>query len=174
MADANGYRMPLAEWLGHMAAARLGAGGRVIAIYAAVFDITGNDELAELTGIKDRSLDKWKKQLVEDGWVVISGRKGGRGHGIEVLPSLRSAPVTLTDVRPKKGGKYYPRNNCETPVEIAGVMGAETPAKNAETPAEKTPVKNTPVISAETPAKITPVSVKTPAKTTGVVTRAEE
>jgi hypothetical protein len=137
---SNTLRMSLAEWLGKMAECDVPAPGRVIAIYAAVFDITTNAELAQMTGIEGRSLDKWKQTLRANGWIIIPPCRGGRGNGIEVLAAYRDTPVTFTDVKAKKGSKYYPRNILQTPAEVAGVSDTETPAKNSKTPAEKTPV----------------------------------
>lgn len=145
---SNELRMSFGEWLSKMAESDMPAAGRIIAIYAAVFDITGNDQLSALSGIHGRTLDKWKRKLVSEGWVIIGRREGGRGHGIHVYPAFRETPVTFTDIRPKKGGKYYPRNFEQTPVEIAGDTDPETPAENApvcETPAEITPVISAPV-----------------------------
>lgn len=149
----NSLRMSFAEWLSRMAERDLAPPGRTIAIYAAVFDITGNDQLAQLTGIQGRSLDKWKKALLTDGWVLIEGKIGGRGHGIHVSAALDEIPVSFTDLKPKKGSKYYPRNSRQTPAEFADDIEAETPAKVAEPPQNlppfrETPAENTGVISA--------------------------
>lgn len=132
----NALRMPFADWLGHMAACGLAPAGRVIAVYAAVFNITSNGELAGLTGVEGRSLDKWKQRLVANGWVVIPPCRGGRGNGIEVIPAYRSTPVSFTDIKPKKGSKYYPRNFEQTSADIAGGTDIETPANIALSPVE--------------------------------------
>lgn len=151
---SNSLKMPFAEWLSRMAERNLAPPGRTIAIYAAVFDVTGNDELAALTGIQGRSLDKWKKVLLGAGWVIIGGQIGGRGHGIQVSPALDETPITFTDLKPRKGSKYYPRNNEQTPADFAGELGVETPAIVAETPARIAPL-------IETPAEITGVNPAT-------------
>lgn len=140
----NSLRMPFAEWLARMAERDLAPPGRTIAIYAAVFDITGNDQLAQLTGIHGRSLDKWKKALLSDGWVIIEGKIGGRGHGIHVSAALNEVPVSFTDVKPKKGSKYYPRNFRQSSAEIAGDIDTETPAEIAEPPQKLPPFSETP------------------------------
>lgn len=144
----NGLRMSFAEWLSRMAERDLAPPGRTIAIYAAVFDITGNDQLGDLTGISGRSLDKWKKALITDGWVIIQGTVGGRGRGIQVTAALDEVSVSFTDIKPKKGSKYYPRNNRHTPAEFAEDMEPKTPANSAKPPQNlppfiETPAKNT-------------------------------
>ncbi len=139
----NGHRMPFADWLGRMAECGLAPAARVIAIYAAVFDITKNSELARVCGVSSpRTLDKWKALLVANGWVLIPPCRGGRENGIEIIPAYRGTPVSFTDIKPRKGGKYYPRNYCETPANIAEVYEEkppqilpETPATFAQTPA---------------------------------------
>lgn len=156
---SNALRMPLAEWLEKMAESRLEPNGRVVAIYAAAFDVTGNKQLEMLSGLSERTLDRLKKTLVRDGWVLIGRRDGGRGIGIQVTPAYRETPVTFTDVKQKKGSKHYGGNICKTPADFAGVNDAETPAALAETPAEAAPVSVTPaeltgVISAPSRAEV--------------------
>lgn len=141
---SNALRMPFAEWLHRMAAAKVPYQARTLAIYAAVFDVTGNEELSMLTGMYDRTFDKWKKMLADDGWVIVTQREGGRGRGIQVHPAIAETPVTFTDVSPRNPRKFYPRNSCENPAIVAP-------------------------LSAGTPAEITPVSTETPAEVTGVI-----
>lgn len=150
----NVQRMPFAEWLYRMAEDGLPYQARALAVYAVAFRTSGNEELLEMSGIGERTYDKWKKRLLADGWVIISRRNGGRGIGIEVSPALREVPVEFTDLRARN-----PRNFCqnqasiedeENPAtfdnkeeEVAGVKitGAEraaaeiTPATNSENPA---------------------------------------
>lgn len=126
----NALRMSFGEWLYRMFEAEVPPQARTLAVYAAVFDITGNDELAALSGMGDengnasRTFDKWKKFLRDDGWVIIGHKGVGRGYGIEVFPALRQTPVNFTDLLRRNPGKFYPRKDCETPAEF-------TPAKTA-------------------------------------------
>jgi len=98
---SNGLRMPFAEWLHKMSAAKLSPAKRVVAVYAAAFDITGNSELEFLTGLSARTLDGLKQDLPKEGWIVIPPIRGGRGHGIKVYPAFQETPVTFTDLSPK-------------------------------------------------------------------------
>lgn len=118
----NALRMSFGEWLCRMSEADVPPAARNLAIYAAVLDVTGNDELAKLAGLEDankhaasRTYDKWKKQLLTDGWVLVSRRDGGRGIGIEVHPAVRQTPVEFTDVLRRNPRKIYPRKDCQTP-----------------------------------------------------------
>lgn len=141
----NALRMPFAEWLHRMTLAEVPYQARTLAIYAAVFNVTSNDELSMLCGIEGRTFDRWKKHLSDEGWVRIGGhRLGGRGLGVEVHPAVAHTPVTFTDVSPRNPRKYYPRNSDETPAIVAP-------------------------LSIETPAEITPVSTETPVEIAGVI-----
>ena len=151
---SNVSRMPFAEWLYHMSSAGVPYQARTLAIYAAIFRVTGNEELSSLCGLTGRTYDKWKKLLVDDGWVIVTQRSGGRGRGIEVHPAVKETPVTFTDVSPRNPGKFYPRNNCETGATSAGVYAKITPVITADVSAQNT--VNT-GISDKNPAKITPV-----------------
>jgi hypothetical protein len=129
--------MSFGEWLYRMFEAEVPPAARNLAIYAAVFDVTGNDELARLAGLEDskknaasRTYDKWKKQLLTDGWVLIGRRDGGRGIGIEVHPAVKQTPVEFTDVLRRNPRKFYPRKDCQTPAEITPVT-SENHAKSA-------------------------------------------
>jgi hypothetical protein len=129
--------MSFGEWLYRMFEAEVPPAARNLAIYAAVFDVTGNDELARLSGFEDskknaasRTYDKWKKQLLTDGWVLIGRRDGGRGIGIEVHPAVKQTPVEFTDVLRRNPRKIYPRKDQQTPAEFTPV-NSETSAKSA-------------------------------------------
>lgn len=111
----NTLRMPFAEWLGKMSAAKLEQNARLVAIYAAVFEISGNGNLMEITGIKsDKTIWKIKKLLLDEGWVTVQGRTGGRGHGSTITPAFKETPVTFTDLSPRNPGKYYVGSEDET------------------------------------------------------------
>lgn len=144
---SNSLRMPFAEWLYRMAEDEVPYQARALAVYAACFDISKNDELSDLSGIQDRTFDRWKKYLSANGWVLIGAQQGGRGRGITVIPAYRETPVIFTDVSARNPRKFYTRNNEQTPATI------------------------TPVIASKTPVEITPVMDKS-AKITGV-SRAE-
>lgn len=140
---SNTLRMPFAEWLFRMAEAQLSPPKRVVAVYAAAFDITGNSELQELTGLSERTLDGIKKQLPKDGFVIVQSGVGGRGHGVKVSPAYKETPVTFTDVSPRNPSKFYPRKDCGTPAYETGVNptnGAGAAGVEAETPAKSAPV----------------------------------
>src|ERR1044071_3333078 len=119
---SNGLRMSFAEWLFKMTMAKLSPPKRMVATYAAAFDITGNSELEFLTGLSGRTLDKIKKELPNDGFVIIEPGIGGRGHGIKVHAAWEQTPVTFTDVSPRNPRKFYPRKDCETPAELTPVI----------------------------------------------------
>lgn len=140
----NILAMPLAEWLMRMSLANVEPAARMLALYASVLDVTGNDELARLSGVSGRTFDKHKASLVKAGWVLISRREGGRGCGIEVTPAVNETPVKFTDV---SGGN--PREICarlaqQTPAEVAGFSHGKPPQKlppfEPQTPAEITGV----------------------------------
>ena len=127
--DGNVFRMPFAEWLCCLADADLDNGARIIAIYSAAFNIVGNDQLHQLTGIKsDKTIRRLKKMLLDGGWVIIGHQKGGRGYGVTISPAYKETPVSFTDVVARNPGKYNPGIYDKTPVEIT------------ETPVENTPV----------------------------------
>lgn len=130
----NELRMSFGEWLFRMSEADVAPQARTLAIYAAVFDVTGNDELARLSGLGDekamRTYDKWKKDLLKGGWVLISRRQGGRGIGIDVHAALGETPVAFTDVIKRNPSKFYPRNNQQRGAENTPVT-PETPVKSA-------------------------------------------
>lgn len=139
----NDLRIPFAEWLYRMYEAELAPQARALAVYVAAFKIGNNDELSALSGIADKTYDKWKKELLKEGWVIISRRKGGRGIGIEVHPALRETPVTFTDLFQRNPDKFYP-----------GIEDAETPVISTET-VEETPVIIAPLVRADCTNNIT-------------------
>lgn len=161
-AGNNALRMPFAEWLFRMSEAKVDPSARILGVYAACFQITGNDELAKITGLSPRTFDRWKKVLVDGQWVIITQKGGGRGRGVEVHPALAGVLVEFTDMiarNPRKfdGGIETERGAELTPVNLAEIV--------------ETPAKITPVTTTETPAKVAPVSDQS-AKSAGV-SRAE-
>jgi hypothetical protein len=163
---SNALRMPFAEWLYLMSVKDVPYQARTLAVYAACFDVTGNDELSKLSGLSERTFDRWKKELATNGWVLVTQRGGGRGHGIDVHPAVEHVPVTFTDLSARNPRKFG------TPFEVkrgAGITGVIL-TDELKTPAEVAPVSQTetPAKVAETPATIAPVS-QTPAKVTGVI-----
>lgn len=137
--SGNQLEMPLAEWLMRMSIARVAPPARMLAVYASVLDIAGNDELASVTGISGRTFDKHKRDLLKDGWVLVARRTGGRGKGIEVSPAVNGTPVKFTDVSVENPREICARLAQQTPAIIADVLRTETPAETApllgETPA---------------------------------------
>jgi hypothetical protein len=127
---SNELRMPFAEWLYRMAERRLEPAGRTIAIYSACFDISGNNQLCEFTGISPRTLDFWKKKLLELGWVIIPAQPGGRGNGIKVFPALDGAPVSFTNITPANPRKFCPPSVYERVAEITPVISANPRRKS--------------------------------------------
>jgi hypothetical protein len=145
-----------------MGVAGIDSQARYIAMCAACYDVTGNDELAAHMGLSARTFDRWKRVLADDGWVIVTQRKGGRGIGVQVFPALDGVLIEFSDIKPINPSKFD------------GGLGAErgdriTPVKNVKTTANLVGVsergaKITPVIRVKTPAK----NVKTPANLVGV------
>lgn len=108
----NGLRMSFAEWLYRMSEAQVPYQARGLATYAVLFKVTENDELARLSGmdmkgIADKTYNKWKKRLSDDGWVNVKSVTVGRQTTIEVQAAFRTSPVIFTDVRPRAPSKFY-------------------------------------------------------------------
>lgn len=129
--------MPFAEWLFRMTEARLAPQARELAIYAAVFKVTTNEELAKLAGmettragkeIADKTYNGWKKKLSEGGWVIVKAITLGRVTTVEVSPALKWEPVTFTDVSPRDARKFYESKSYGETVEDTD----ETPVPNVE------------------------------------------
>jgi hypothetical protein len=137
---SNHLRMPLAEWIYRMRVAGVAREAVGIAFTAAIFDVSSNAELAELSGHNagSRTLDKHKGDLVKGGWVLIPPCRGGRGNGVKVVPAVAETPVEFTDVSARNPGKV-----CSTLAKI--------------TPASFAPHRTT------TPAEIADVSARAPA-----------
>jgi hypothetical protein len=137
---SNHLRMPLAEWIYRMRVAGVAREAVGIAFTAAIFDISSNAELAEMSGHNagSRTLDKHKSDLVKGGWVLIPPCRGGRGNGVKVVPAVAETPVEFTDVSARNPGKI-----CSTLAKI--------------TPANFAPHRTT------TPAEVADVSARAPA-----------
>ena len=131
---SNHLRMPLAEWIYRMRVAGVAREAVGIAFTAAIFDISSNAELAEMSGHNagSRTLDKHKGDLVKGGWVLIPPCRGGRGIGVKVVPAVAETPVEFTDVAARNPGKIcstlakttpasFAPHRTTTPAEIAGV-----------------------------------------------------
>ena len=117
---SNELRMPFAEWLFRMSEARLAPQARELAVYAVVFKVTSNDELARLAGmdtivkgesIADKTYNRWKKELTDEGFVILKATTIGRVTTIEVFPAVDATPVTFTDVKSRDVRKFYDRND---------------------------------------------------------------
>jgi len=123
----NELRMPFAEWLYRMSEARLAPQARELAIYAVVFKVTSNEELAKLAGMEtiikdkavaDKTYNRWKKKLLDDGWVILKAVTAGRLTTIEVFAAFGSSPVTFTDLAPKNPRRFYESRSDERTVEV--------------------------------------------------------
>jgi hypothetical protein len=130
---SNALRMPLAEWIYRMRVAGVAREAVGIAFTAAVFEVTSNAVLAELSGhtAGSRTLDKHKGDLVKGGWVLIPPNRGGRGIGSQVLPAVDETPVEFTDVSARNPGKICTALAKQTPASFAP-HSAETPAISAD------------------------------------------
>jgi hypothetical protein len=116
---SNELRIPFAEWLFRMSEARLAPQARELAVYAVVFKVTSNEELARLAGmdtivkgesIADKTYNRWKKQLTDQGFVILKATTVGRVTTIEVFPAIGALPVTFTDLKARDIRKFYDRN----------------------------------------------------------------
>jgi hypothetical protein len=118
---SNALRMPLAEWVYRMRIAGVAREAVNIAFTAALFDITSNADLAELSGhtAGSRTLDKHKGDLVKGGWVLIPPNRGGRGNGANVLPAVAETPVEFTDVSRRNPSKICTALAKQTPANFA-------------------------------------------------------
>lgn len=108
----NGLRMPFAEWLFRMGEGKVPYQARSLAVYAVLFKITENEELAVLCGMDtkgraDKTYNKWKKYLTDNGWVRITASTIGRKTTIEVWPAVKTEPVIFTDAKPRDVRKFY-------------------------------------------------------------------
>ena len=121
----NGLRMPFAEWLYRMAEADVPYQARGLAMYAVLFKVSANDELAKLAGmdtkgIADKTYNKWKKLLADDGWVIVKSVTVGRETTIEIYPALETSPVTFTDVSPRDPARFAQNKSYGREEQVTG------------------------------------------------------
>jgi hypothetical protein len=124
--QSNELRMSFAEWFFHLCQANVPYQARGLAVCAVLYKVPTNDQLASLSGmdmkgVADKTYNRWKKQLSDDGWVIVKSITTGRVTTIEVTPAYQECPVTFTDVRPKDVRKFYDRfarKNYDREVEI--------------------------------------------------------
>lgn len=103
--------MPFAEWLFRMSEADVPYQARSLAVYAVLFKVSANDELARLSGmdtkgLADKTYNKWKRLLCDSGWVIIKSVTIGRTTTVEIYPALNTSPVTFTDVIPRDPARF--------------------------------------------------------------------
>jgi hypothetical protein len=117
---SNELRMPFAQWLFLMSEAGLAPQARELAIYAVAFKVTSNEELARLAGmdtlvkgesIADKTYNRWKKHLSDEGWVILQAVTKGRSTSIEVFPAFKETAVKFTDLIPRLARKFYDQND---------------------------------------------------------------
>lgn len=127
---ANEIRMPFAEWLFRMSEAHLAPQARELAVYAVAFKVTTNEELARLSGmdttvegksLADKTYNKWKKALSDDGWVIVKAITKGRVTTIEVFPAFHETPVTFTDLKARDARKFDESKSYGSEVEVTDV-----------------------------------------------------
>lgn len=111
MAKGNELRLSLAEWLYRMSESAVPYQARALAIYAVAFKASSNEELALLVGmdtkgIADKTYNKWKRYLSENGWVIVRQVTIGRLTTIEVDPAFKETPVTFTDLVRRNPSKF--------------------------------------------------------------------
>src|SRR5688572_24171003 len=62
---SSALKITFGEWLMRMSVAKVPAAARTLAVYASVLDITGNEELASVSGVTGRTFDKYKRDLLK-------------------------------------------------------------------------------------------------------------
>lgn len=112
MTKANDLRMPFSEWLYRMSESAVPYQARALAVYAVAFRATSNEELACLVGmdtkgVADKTYNKWKRYLSDNGWVIVRQVTIGRVTTIEVDPAFQTTPVNFTDMKPREPRKFY-------------------------------------------------------------------
>lgn len=119
----NDLRMPFAEWLFRMSEADVPYQARSLAVYAVLFKVSANDELARLSGmdtkgLADKTYNKWKRLLCDTGWVIIKSVTIGRSTTIEIYPALNASPVTFTDAIPRDPARFGQNKSYERGEEV--------------------------------------------------------
>lgn len=148
--------MPFAEWLYRMSEAKVPYQARSLAVYAVLFKVTENEELAVLSGMDtkgnaDKTYNKWKKHLSDNGWVRISAETVGRKTTITVIPAIDTTPVAFTDVKSRDVRKFYENKNYERTV----ISTDDDERSDVETTTERpSPVEVTQPSCAPAPARI--------------------
>lgn len=112
MTKHNELRISFAEWLYRMSECDVPYQARALAVYAVAFKAASNEELACLTGmdtkgVADKTYNKWKRYLSNEGWVIVRQVTIGRQTTIEVDPAFKEAPVTFTDLVRRSPRKFY-------------------------------------------------------------------
>lgn len=116
---SNELRISLAEWLYRMSESAVPYQARALAIYAVAFKAPSNEELAILVGmdtkgVADKTYNKWKRYLSENGWVIVKQVTIGRVTTIEVSPAFKEMPVTFTDLIQRNPSKFRKEPNVTT------------------------------------------------------------
>lgn len=124
-AGNNALRMPFAEWLFRMSEADVPYQARSLAVYAVLFKISANDELAKLSGmdtkgLADKTYNKWKRLLSDDGWIILKSVTIGRSTAIEVYPAFKTKPVTFTDVASRDPARFAQNKSYGREEQITG------------------------------------------------------
>jgi hypothetical protein len=140
--SSNQLRMPFAEWLFRMSEAGLAPQARELAVYAVAFKVSSNEELAKLAGmdtivsgksIADKTYNRWKKLLTDDGWVILKAVTVGRVTTIEVFPAFGSEPVTFTDLKAREARRFYESRSYGSEVEATDETDASAVEVTDET-----------------------------------------
>jgi hypothetical protein len=99
--------LAISDWMLAMAKAKVPYQARLLAITAAVFQVSDNATLCALTGMSLKTLNTWKAHLRDEGWVALTSNHGGKGTAFSIRPSMGGGVVTFTDVTPTRVGNSY-------------------------------------------------------------------
>jgi hypothetical protein len=166
---SNELSMPFAQWLYLMSEAGLAPQARELAIYAVAFKVTSNEELARLSGmdtivkgqsIADKTYNRWKKQLTDDGWVILQAVTKGRMTSIEVFPAFQETAVRFTDLIPRLARKFYDRNDQSRTYEETVEDTAEHQSPNVEVTDEGSNFYGDPVTVTEPSRALVPACLE--------------
>lgn len=108
---SNSLRMPLQEWMWRMRSDGVPIQACGLAVFATIFKVTTNEDLARLAnmdtrGIADKTYNKWKTFLKDNGWVTLKSVLRGRLTLIEIGPAYKHTPVIFTNVDIRDWKKY--------------------------------------------------------------------